>query len=249
MAFWARQPSKTSDFLACQTGALVRIFLGPEAENEQLTEDAGRADIRTSRRIITVKPRIGPMKTLALRLLILASAVTAHAQGTFEFANINVAGGPNAPVYLSDRVTKLSGPQFMAELLIGATEGNLASIATTGFLTGNGAGYFDGPYQTVPGITPGVTAFVQVDVWNTQHGTTFLQAQASGLPDSWWQSSVFPLTAGGGSFQPSPPTQLTGLGNSPVYLNSVPEPSALAVFSCGLALALLKKGLTRQSTE
>ncbi len=186
------------------------------------------------------------MKALGLSLLVLASAVTAHAQGTFAFQNINVAGGPNAPVYLSDGVTKLSGPQFMAELLIGMTEANLASIATTGFLTGNGAGYFVAGYQTVPSITPGVTAFVQVNVWNTQHGTTFLQAQASGLPDSWWQSSVFPLTAGGGSFQPTPPAQLTGLGNSPVFLNSaVPEPSALGLAALGAGLAISRKLLNK----
>ncbi len=173
------------------------------------------------------------MKLLTLRLLLLASAMAAHAQGTFAFQNINVAGGPNAPVYLLDGVTKLSGPQFMAELLIGMNEANLVSIATTTFLTGNGAGYFDAPYQTVPAISPGETALVEVRVWNTLHGTSFLQAQASGLPDSWWQSPVFALTAGGGSFQPTPPTQLTGLGNSPVYLNSVPEPCALGLVICG----------------
>src|SRR5579859_2170697 len=64
------------------------------------------------------------------------SCLPAHAQGTVLFQNIDA--GVNAPVYMSDRVTLLSGPQFVAELMGGASADALAPIATTPFLT---AGY------------------------------------------------------------------------------------------------------------
>jgi hypothetical protein len=188
------------------------------------------------------------MKALILLSLVVASAMGLHGQGTVLFANYSQQGqGVNAPVYESDGVTALSGSQFMAELLAGRSMNNLVSIATTGFLTG-GVGIFHAGPETINSVPPGGTAWVQVDVWNTASGQTFAQAKASGLPNSWWQSSVFSVITAGG-FQGPPPTPLTGLGNSPVYLNGVPEPSSLAVFSCGLALVLLRNGLTRQSTE
>jgi hypothetical protein len=166
-----------------------------------------------------------------------SSFLSAQAQGTVGFANIH-NGGPNAPVFESDGVTKLSGPQFMAELLGGASSANLVSLATTAFLTGAGAGYFIAREQEVPGVVPGTEAWVQVHVWNTASGGSFPQAQASGLPNSWWASPVFSVTSGGGAVNPTPPGALTGLGNEPVYLNSVPEPSVLTMVVLGAALIL-----------
>jgi hypothetical protein len=187
------------------------------------------------------------MKTTAVLSLLVACALSGYAQGLVQFSNLSISGGGvNAPVFESDGVTKCSGQQFMAQLFAGAAPDNLASIATTGFLVGTAAGYFDGLAQTIPHVAPGNTAWVQVAVWNTASGATFDQARVSGLPNSWWQSAVFTVVPGGGNVNPTPPSPLTGLGFSPVYLNSVPEPSALAVFSCGLALALFRKGLTKQ---
>ena len=184
------------------------------------------------------------MKACVLGLLFLSWTLVAQAQGTVSFANVAPAGqGVNAPVYESDGVTPLSGSQFMAELLAGPSANTLASIATTGFLTGSQGGYFNGGYQTIPGVVNS-PAWIQVDVWNTASGSTFDQAKASGLPNSWWQSSVFSVMVGGG-FQGPPPAPLTGLGTSPVYLNSVPEPSALALLSCGLVAGLLRKVLNK----
>ncbi len=180
------------------------------------------------------------MRTLTFTaMLSLTSLVTSLAQGTLEFQNVNAAAGVNAPVYGSDRVTKLSGSQFQAELLVGSDASSLVSIATTGFLTGNGAGYFIAPVQTIPNTGPGASAFVQVEVWNTATGSSFSQAEVSGLPNSWWASSTFKVTLGGGVINPLAPTALIGLGNSPVYLNSVPEPSAVVLAGLGAGLAWL----------
>lgn len=184
------------------------------------------------------------MKKLLLNFVFLGSwAIIAHAQGTVNFANIAGGGGvlnPNAPVYESDGVTLLSGPRYMAELLGGPFATSLASVATTTFLTGASAGYFLAGTQTIDSVAPGATAWVQVDVWNTASGTTFNQALASGLLNSWWQSPVFSVMTGKESVNPSAPGNLTGLGNSPVYLNGVvPEPSTLALAALGAAVLLL----------
>ena len=184
------------------------------------------------------------MKAGALVLVLFASSVVAYAQGEIQFINIGV--GFNAPIYESDGVTPLSGPQFTAELLAGPSANNLASIAMTGFLTGAGyAGYFNAGVATVNGMNTFSTAWVQVRAWNTLSGSSFLQAQASGLPNSWWQSPTFTVLLGGPySNGASPPAPLAGLGNSPVYLNAVPEPSVLALLGCSLAVGFWKKGLT-----
>ncbi len=183
------------------------------------------------------------MKALTLSVILTGLCFMASfGQGTLEFQNVNVAAGVNAPVYESDGLTKLSGPQFMAELLVGIGSTNLDPLATTGFLTGNGAGYFFGPYQTVPGTSPGLRVFAQVEVWNTASGVSFSQAKASGLGDSWWASSIFNVTLGGNTGAPPiPPAALTGLGNSPVYLNAVPEPSALGLAGLAAAIVLSRR--------
>lgn len=183
------------------------------------------------------------MKTFVLAVLVLASAEAAHAQGTINFVNVNAGAGINAPVYESDGVTKCSGPQFMAELLAGPSLDSLASVAMTGFLTGNGAGYYVGGSVTVPGVAGGATAWVQVDVWNTASGPTFAQARSSGLPNSWWQSQTFTVTTGNpySPGAPTTPAALTGLGNSPGYLNSVPEPTVLALLALGAASLLRRR--------
>jgi hypothetical protein len=138
---------------------------------------------------------------------------------------------------MADGVTPLSGPQFTAELLAGPNANSLLSIATTGFLTGSDVGYFVGGIETINGVAAQGTAWVNVRVWNTTAGPSFLQAQASGLPNSWWQSPIFSVVTGD-SVNPS---SLTGLGNSPVYLNPVPEPSAAALVGFGAALIISRK--------
>jgi len=178
------------------------------------------------------------MKCILGAFCVVASAVLSEAQGTINFVNLQPGVGLNAPVYEADGVTKCSGPQFTAELLVGTAANNLASVATTGFLTGTSAGYYDAGTQTINSISIGNPAWVQVRVWNIASGSSFIQAQASGLPNSWWASSAFTVALGGGTINPNPPAALTGLGNSPVYLNSVPEPSVLGLLGLGAAAAL-----------
>jgi hypothetical protein len=184
-------------------------------------------------------PRFFMRKALPIIFFTTICCISGQAQGTVNFENILLPVGINAPVYQSDRVTPLSGSQFMAELLAGPTANNLASIATTGFFTGPGAGYFSGGQATINSVSPGATAWIEVRVWNTGSGDSFLQALTSGLPNSWWRWPVFTVATGGG-FQGPPPAPLTGLGTSPVYLNSVPEPTTTALLELGTILAVFR---------
>jgi hypothetical protein len=178
------------------------------------------------------------MKKRLLTFVTGALITRAFGQGTINFQNINV----QVPVYQSDGVTRLSGPQFLAELFAGPSATNLAAIATTSFLTTtNGAGYFDGGTVAVNTVAYGQFAWVQVDVWNTSSGALFNQAQASGLRNSWWQSSIFSVQTGDPFPTPIPPGVLIGLGNGPVFLNGVvPEPSTFALCVVGTVVALFR---------
>lgn len=183
------------------------------------------------------------MKKLTVTML--ASALlglSAYAQGTISFVNLNAGAGINAPITLSDGTTKLSGTGYMAALMVGTTDANLAQVATTGFLTGGGAGYFNGGAITVPGIAGGTAVSVQINVWNTAAGSTFAVAQAAGvggMADAYGQSGILHLTLGDpGASPPTTPVTLNGLTS--FHLNpAVPEPSSLALAGLGAAAMLV----------
>jgi len=181
------------------------------------------------------------MKKLTATLL--ASSLlglAAYAQGTVNFANVQ--GSLNVPVYQNDGTTKLSGSTYMAELMAGTTAGNInISVATSGFLTGAGAGYFSGGAKTITGIAGGATAWLQVRFWNTANGSTFAAAAASGAGNSFGTSNPFSVTLGDpGAVPPTTPAALSGLAGQSLKLNtSVPEPSSLALAGLGAAAMLV----------
>jgi len=161
--------------------------------------------------------------------------IAAYAQGTVNF--INIVGSLNAPDFASDGTTKLSGAGFTAELLAGASAGSLATVASTGFLSGAGAGYFSGGTVTLASIAPGATGFFQVRIFSASSGS-FAAAQAANLANTWAASSVFSVVTGGAGTPPSTPSALAGLTS--LTLNSgVPEPSSLALAGLGAAALLV----------
>lgn len=142
-------------------------------------------------------------------LLSALGSLACWAQGEVWFTNYG--GNVNAPDYLCDSVTKLSGPQYMAELMTGPTATNLTSFATTPFRTGSG--YFNGGVVTV---NQECACFVQVNVWNTNAGPSFDSAKASGRINAWAQSAVLLIWPLGGiccdpACIPAPPSGLTSL--------------------------------------
>ena len=183
------------------------------------------------------------MKTvLAVIPLTLLTCLRVHAQGTVSFKNLNSNPVINAPVILSDGVTKASGPQYMAALLAGQSANNLYPIATTPFLTGGAAGYFAGGVQSIPFVPGGGIAFIQLEFWNATAFNTWQVAQASGLPNAWGQSFIFPVVTGDpNATPPATPAFLTGLGTSPIFLTLIPEPSSFVLAGLGLAIFALRR--------
>jgi hypothetical protein len=181
-------------------------------------------------------PEIDMTRLLALLLGVMVAGLVAHAQGSVNFANIAYSGGVrvvDAPITL-DYVTKLAGTGYMAQLWAGTTSNSLAAVGYgTPFLTGAGAGYFQGGALTIPNIAGGATAFLQVRAWDVSTGATWGQANISG--ESW----IFPLVLGSGGTPPAVPTNLVGLRGFAFCL--CPEPSTIAFGVLGVAALSLRR--------
>lgn len=178
-------------------------------------------------------------KLIATTLVCTAFGLAAYAQGTVNFQN--VGGGANAPVLLSDGVTK-AGAGYTAALLAGPTASSMTQIATTALLS-TSPGYFLGGVQTITGIAAGGSAEFLIEIWNSGTYSSFAQAQSANTPNAFaWSNGGAALTTTTGNPTTTPaglPSSLTALGTTPIVLNSgVPEPSTLALAGLG-AVALL----------
>jgi len=176
-------------------------------------------------------------KTLIVAALVLTT-VAAYSQGLVNFAN--AGPGLNVPDYHSDGTTKLSGSQFQAELLGGASSTSLSPVsgAITPYLAGGG-GFFNGGSQAIPGVTPGGTAWILVRAWNTLNGATFALAQSSGALDAFGTSNggvPFSVVTGGAGTPAGPPATLVGLTS---FSLNVPEPTTFVLGGLGVASLLL----------
>src|SRR5437899_11227680 len=101
------------------------------------------------------------MKKLLLTTLATAVlALSAYAQGTISFKNINGSPAINAPVFLFDGVTKLDNT-FTAGLMAGGTTPYDLAIVPSASATFNN-GYFAGGAVSPAGIPGFPTAFLQV---------------------------------------------------------------------------------------
>jgi len=92
-------------------------------------------------------------------------------------------------------MTRLAGPQYMVELRASFPDtNNFVSFGTTTFLE-QYPGYFLGGAVTLN--TCG-SAFIQINIWNTNAGVSFEQAKASGLTNAWAQSGIIYVSPLGG---------------------------------------------------
>lgn len=136
------------------------------------------------------------MRAFCASSFLLVWAITTQGQGTVLFRNFDAATGFSAPVFHYDAVTRLSGTDYVVELLAGPSLLNLSIIATTNLLSGAQAGYFDGGVKSIPEVPSGSNAFIQIRVWTASSGS-FAAAQAAGVVDAWAESQVFQVTLGG----------------------------------------------------
>ena len=99
-------------------------------------------------------------------------------------------------MFRHDGVTPLSGTSYTAELLAGPTPFSVKIVATTNFLSGAQAGYFDGGVQSIPDVAAGSNALFEIRLRTTSSGS-FAAAQAANFLDSWAQSQMFQVKLGG----------------------------------------------------
>jgi hypothetical protein len=145
--------------------------------------------------------------------VIFLAFLRAYSQGTVLFANFDAGTGLNAPVFMNDGITPLSGSAYTAALLAGPTDTNLILIGTTPFLSGAQAGYFNGGAQSISNVVGGGAAFILIEVWNSSVASSFAAAKASNVPNAWgWSSPPTPIITGNPAGTPAtPPAVLTPL--------------------------------------
>lgn len=162
------------------------------------------------------------MKTTSFLMglgLIATFCSSAIGQGTVNFANLT-STGLNVPVFLSDGATKVTQP-YVAQLRGGPDATTMPYVGSAVlFLSGSGAGYFNGGAVTIPSVMGGGVAQVQVVVWDPTLGGTTTGASAdqayayaiAGHANVWGASAVFPVVTGNpNSVPPGSPGVLSNL--------------------------------------
>jgi len=183
------------------------------------------------------------MKKTLVGLCALLVTLGAFAQGTVNFNTRVPADNINAPVFLADGVTKATGPQYVAQLLGGATATTMAPIgAPIPFKTGALAGFVSSTTAlTIPTVTPiAGPASVQVVAWDSVKFPTLAAAQAAG---ELGQSGILSLTKTGNPSDPTVlPSNLLGLTSFSIPGGAIPEPSTLALaFAGGIGLLAYRR--------
>jgi hypothetical protein len=123
--------------------------------------------------------------------------------GALWFGNEIPDGGftRKAPVFDSDGITKLIGESFVAQLYAGPDLPGLRPVSAPRFFqTGFGAGLIDPVAVELPNISPLMTAFVQVRVWQSSKGASYEEARALG--SKFGKSDILQMTPG---IMPYPP--------------------------------------------
>jgi hypothetical protein len=179
---------------------------------------------------------------------LLVSAAFLPAQGTFGSVNFNNRYLPefiDAPVYdLTIGGTMLEGSSYLAQLYsgpAGTTEDKLVPTgAVVDFRTGLAAGYInvgtDGS-RSIPNVTPGSLAVVQVRAWTAAAGSTYEQAMASTSPTARAGKSNM-LTVQTKASALELPVNMVGLQS--FALTPVPEPAVFALGALGLFVVTMR---------
>jgi len=184
------------------------------------------------------------MKKIIIVIACMLAGVSAYAQGTVNFNNRVPAATPSpvdAPIFDVGGTTRLSGTGFYAQLYGAAAGGTLAAIGDALTFSTGRPGYILATgvdtTRSIPGVTPGGNAQVQIRAWSASAGSTYEAALAAG--GAVGSSDVLTLATGGGGAPPGPPADLVGLKS--FSLNVIPEPSTLALGILGAALLVIRR--------
>jgi len=194
-------------------GLPIRGAIGPQLNLPKL--ELGHS----GRYRVWVRNAVGNVSTTETLLLVR----TVPALPTLEFANRVPRANLDAPVFDGDRITRLSGPGFVAQLRAGPDRDQLEPLGPVApFGTGADAGYWLAglePWRVVPSVPPGVVAFAQVCVWEPSRGPTCEASLAAGGRVGC--SEVFSVTTGGAGSPPNRPAPLAGLRS--FHLDRIPQ--------------------------
>jgi hypothetical protein len=207
------------------------------------------------------------MKSVILASCLGLSACLAHGQGTVNFNNkfspaeidapiSYAAGSPfggqdgvriEGAVHSSARAALYGGPD-------GSTADQLVLVApAVGFRFGIAAGYInvgDNAQRSVPGVSLGGFAIVQVRAWDAADGTIAPSYElASQIPGAYLGASgLLRIKSGGdtppGSPLPNFPGDLIGL--EAFTIDQVPEPGSICLLSLGIVCAASLKFRKRE---
>lgn len=174
------------------------------------------------------------MKKLLIALAAVMITVASYGQGAVVFNN-RVAGTFDAPIVLASDTTVGAGTiaGMKAQLfLVGAGDVFTPLTPATAFRATSGqlAKYISSVDVVIPGnagtpVTLVLRAFEGAD-WDSS------AALFRG------ESDRFTVTP---SVAPNPPANLTGLGNTPITVAAIPEPSTIALGVLGLGALLLRR--------
>jgi hypothetical protein len=115
----------------------------------------------------------------------------------------------DAPIYDLDGVTRLEGPNFLAQLYAGATSNNLRAVgAPLPLRTGAAAGYLPAEGRIIPDVPAGQYVYGQIRVWEAAFGASYEEAAQSGGKFGKSQTLAVIYQS---QFPPPPPTPLVGL--------------------------------------
>lgn len=184
------------------------------------------------------------MMSLLMRLLglIVLLPCSGGAQGTLLFANRypwageRQASALNAPVFIAldprnGPTIPVEGDRYQAQIFWRPPgQADLQPVGrSTGFLTGQDAGYFNGGVVTIEGAPRGARVQIAVIVWDSSSGPPF---RSGGI---WGENDYVTLPLGGDGFgDPVPMLTL-----SPLLLNSIlPEPSTNALAACASVIGI-----------
>lgn len=165
---------------------------------------------------------------------------TVAAQGTVNFSNrVTTASPPlDQPLYCLG--VKLSGPAYVAQLLVGRPGHSLTPVGVASlFRTGAGAGYWvSNPSLVVPNLPGGTVVVASVAIWDSRGGATYDEAVASGVRVG--RSDPFEMRLGGDGVPPSLPAAMNGFRSFDLC---IPEPGSPWLLALGLfAVAQFRRG-------
>jgi len=190
------------------------------------------------------------IKALITGLCMVGTAVSAKADYQITFTTYNVSDLTQHLVFDLDGTTKLTGPNFLGQLYVGANAGSLAAIGSpVAFLASGsgGEGFIDSgaPISVVSGsLNVNSSAVYVLRAWRASDGGTY--EAASVVPGAHVGSSaVTPVTLGGALPPPSLPVEAFPNAHASFSLSvvpvSVPEPSVLALGLLGGAALVLRR--------